>query len=110
MLSSSLFFSSLKKIVKYTGFIITKSLVSIVDFKIYKIYLKKKLPKIFSKEKNIEYILHISMKLIRVCVIGIDMYVSSFFLFLVIGLMYDCVVLIFQQVGKPTTTKKHIKC
>lgn len=44
------------------------------------------------------------MKLIRMCVICIDMYVSSFFLFL----MYDCVVLIFQQVRKPT--KKDIKC
>lgn len=65
--------------VNYTGFIITKSLVSIVDFKIYKIYLKK-LPKYFQKKKILN-ILHISMKLIRVCVIGIDMYVSSFFLF-----------------------------
>lgn len=73
------FFFLFKKMVNYTGFIITKSLVSIVDFKIYKIYLKK-LPKYFQKKKILN-ILHISMKLIRVCVIGIDMYVSSFFLF-----------------------------
>lgn len=62
--------------VKYTGFIITKSLFSIVDFKICKIYLKK-LPKYFQKKKILN-MLHISMKLIRVYVICIDMYVSSF--------------------------------
>lgn len=92
----------------FSGFIITKSLVSIVDFKIFKIYLKKT-SKIFSKEKKILNILHISMKLIRVYVICIDMYVSRFSIFrvtLVTDLMYDCVVLILQQV-KNQQKKRH---
>lgn len=95
---------------KYTGFIITKSLVSIVNFKIYKTDLKKKLPKYFQKKKILN-ILHISMKLIRMCVICVDMYVrvyvsNFFFQFLVTDLMYDCVVLIFQQVRKATNKKQ----